>query len=204
MILLGSRNLSARFLNVIESGRKESRFPRGRRTGMRKYTRLGVLLLVLLLPSPGWSGSHAETPAQARHELEQLDIPYTREAFVDSAKDGNLQAVELFLAAGMSANSTGTYGITALMWAVHNGHKDVAQTLLANGADVNARSENGTTALLFAAEEGRTEMVRLLLANGANVHATNRYGETAVELAREKGYTAIVQLLEQAKGVATD
>ena len=44
-------------------------------------------------------------PVAARTRLAEMNVPFTDDAFVASAKDGDLSAVKLFLAAGMDPNA---------------------------------------------------------------------------------------------------
>lgn len=52
------------------------------------------------------SGQRGTSPQDtARAELARIPLPYTPDAFVESASNGNLVAVNLFLAAGMDPNA---------------------------------------------------------------------------------------------------
>ena len=67
-------------------------------------------------------------------------IAEVNEDFFEAAKRGDLPAVERFIANGADVNVKTTDGITALMIASLNGHKEVVQSLLIKGADVNAET----------------------------------------------------------------
>lgn len=97
----------------------------------------------------------AEDPVQA---LGELGIAFNRWAFIEAAGNGNLEAVKLFLEAGVNPNvlNSSRYGETALMWAARGGHADVAGALIAAGADVNMRNARDMTALGYALMFKRT------------------------------------------------
>jgi len=49
-----------------------------------------------------------QSPETARLELSKLSVQYTPQAFVESAKQGDVRNVKLFLAAGMDPNARTT------------------------------------------------------------------------------------------------
>ncbi len=100
-------------------------------------------------------------------------------------------------------------GLTALIFAAKNGHKEVCELLIDRGAEVDAEfrkdveqlcltkgylgnysedpkiekkyQEWGITALIYAAQNGHLEVCKLLLDKGASVHAkVNKKGEDAL------------------------
>ena len=148
-----------------------------------------VLIAVLLVPLM----AHAESSQEsARKDLEESNIPYTTEEFIDRAKQGDSDAVKLFLVAGMYYNARDENRWTALMWAASRGHAETVQLLLDMGADVNARDFDGKTALMLADVKGFSDVVDILLQYGAKayppgdllasalVNATNEYDIQAV------------------------
>ncbi len=76
---------------------------------------LTVLLMVTLLASPA---IFAEEQVEARKELEMLGIPFTADQFVNSAKRGDLPAIDLMLDAGMPVDTKDEDGMPALFAAV--------------------------------------------------------------------------------------
>lgn len=99
-------------------------------------------------------------------QLKRIPLPYTADAFVESAGKGDLAAVRLFLAAGMEPDVKDESFQTAIAQAVAEGHLDVVQALLKSGA-------SKVVALNSAAENDRSEIVRYLLDHGASKDAIN-------------------------------
>jgi ankyrin repeat protein len=122
-----------------------------------------------------------QSPAQARSELGRLSLDFNAGDFVKSAKAGDLNAVKLFLKAGMDPNATtpgdayGTdgEGWTAIMAASLPGHTNVVAALLDGGADAK-KSDYNFTALSLAAAGGHADIVGMLLDKGFGVEAINR------------------------------
>jgi hypothetical protein len=85
-----------------------------------------------------------------------------------AAFDGKSTEVAGLLDAGARADFI-CGGMTPLIAATMNGHKDVAEVLLSRGADVNQRSEVGPTALIQAAQRDNPAFVELLLNHRADV-----------------------------------
>jgi hypothetical protein len=114
------------------------------------------------------------TQEEARKKLDELKIPYSEE-FVNRAGQGDVVAIKLFLASGMSPNVTikrkigdkELGGYTALMSASENNHAEVVKELLKAGADVNAKTNDGTTASMSASMKGHADIVELLKKAGA-------------------------------------
>ena len=93
---------------------------------------------------------------------------------LDAAENGNLEAVQKHLAAGIDfeLKCTGCGG-TALLHAAFGGHKEIVELLIAKGADVNPKNDRGQTPLDWADKE----IAALLRKHG---------GKTAEELEAEE------------------
>ena len=98
----------------------------------------------------------AMTPDKARIQIVQMGMAYDADTLVARARAGDLQAVTLFLRAGMAPDAPDSRAVTAAQWAAGNGHLPVLQALLDKGAD-------GGKALVWAAGYGRHDIVNLLM-----------------------------------------
>jgi len=94
----------------------------------------------------------------------------------DAAKDGNIKAVKLHLAAGADVDMKDKHGRTSLLIAAWWDHKETAELLIGEGADVNAMADNGVTPLDLSIKLNVTEITTLLRKHG---------GKTGEELKAE-------------------
>jgi ankyrin repeat protein len=109
---------------------------------------------------------------------------------------GSLPVVTTLLANGANVNAATTEtGITALMWAAADGHRDVARALIAGKADVKRSSRKHFTALMFAARNGDVEMAKLLLEAGANVNEPASDGTYVLPFAIVQGQDEFAHFL---------
>jgi ankyrin repeat protein len=83
---------------------------------------------------------------------EQLPAPGGMTPLHFAARDGQLDAARLLVAAGASLNVPDPNGMTPLMMAITNGQIDEAQLLVDKGADVKAADWYGRTPLWAAVE----------------------------------------------------
>ena len=102
-------------------------------------------------------------PDTARRELFLRGYSYKEEVFLDSAKDGDVIGVKLFLYAGMSPEVKNQDGETPLLLAARNDHASAVRALLERGADPNAKDKKGVTPLMRAVLKGSVETVRTVL-----------------------------------------
>lgn len=72
------------------------------------------------------------------------------EDFFNAAGKGDLSVLKRLIAKGAEVNAKGADGVTALILASQNGHKEAVQALLDKGAEVNAKRTDGGTALILA------------------------------------------------------
>jgi hypothetical protein len=131
----------------------------------------------------------------ARERLSQKNIPFTESAFNRAVEEGDTDAVELFLAAGMNPDVKGTGGRPALISAASRGRNNVSRKLLSRGAAVNGRDATGATALMQSALGGHQETTDVLLAGGADVNLRDNNGQTALIRAAARGHADIVRKL---------
>ena len=134
-------------------------------------------------------------PEEARQELADLGIQYSQVSFIASAENGDLEAVRLFVWAGMDVNvqpyTASTVMVpmrenptsishlqyswfpqegqedddTALMKAAGAGHLDVVEFLMNNEADAKIKNQQNQHALMFAAAGGHLEIVKFIAEN---------------------------------------
>ena len=158
-----------------------------------------------------------DSAADARKELTEIGVQYTPQAFVVSARNNDLRAVELFLDAGMGVDievvlPSVPWKTTALKQAAEHGHADIVDVLLQAGA------EPDSMALAWAAGQGHADIVDVLLQAGAEpdlealknaarlgrgdiVDALLQAGvepDSALEAAAGQGHADIVDVLLQA------
>ena len=130
--------------------------------------------------------------------------PYTTttRALVVASALGNKEAVETLLDAGADVNQPECHKITALMWAVKNGHAETAELLLDAEANITNEEDEEST-LTTAAGNNDIVMVQLLLDAGADVFVENSLNITALIEAAKEGNLEIMTVLIDA-GAATD
>ncbi|MFA6508472.1 MAG: ankyrin repeat domain-containing protein, partial [Treponemataceae bacterium] len=106
----------------------------------------------------------------ARRELLELGVSFRGESFADTVREGNAHAVELFIKAGLPADTRDKRGVPLLCLAVREGNRSIADLMLSNGANVDLQSEDrGNSALMDAAAGARADIIEDLLKNGASV-----------------------------------
>jgi hypothetical protein len=164
------------------------------------------------------------TPADhALWRLKQKELAFDEQNFRRVVMDGDADAVNLFLTAGMpietadalhlavdmgkadvvklllahgaDKNGKDNYGQSLIMTAASNHHLDVLAALIAAGADVSAPNQYRITPLAVAAEQGHLDEVNMLVAAGAKVNARDTAGGTALSVAILRGYQEIVAAL---------
>lgn len=103
----------------------------------------------------------------------------------DAVQAGKLDAVRLFLDAGLTVHERCHYERTPLLYAIltwrnqePRDFEEIVKLLLDRGADVNAGDINNRSPLYFAAKNGCVEAVELLLKRGADVNAVSQLGQT--------------------------
>ena len=77
---------------------------------------------------------------------------------IDSAADGDIEAVQSLIDKGADVNARDVNEWTALHHAAEYGYPDIARLLIQNGADVNAREMDEWTPLHLAASGTPTRM----------------------------------------------
>ncbi|GAA3370198.1 hypothetical protein GCM10020367_15870 [Streptomyces sannanensis] len=137
---------------------------------------------------------------------------------------GHDETVRALLAAGARPDLREEFGVTALTWAVREGHAGVIDSLLAlGGADPDLPGPGGEPPLVLAARRGSPSCVRTMLDNGARgleealtearrwltldveqemrqglavTHPGGPYETVVRRVAEDGGWTVIVELLD--------
>ncbi|KAL8573606.1 hypothetical protein ACOMHN_007159 [Nucella lapillus] len=115
--------------------------------------------------------------------------------FINAAKDGYLDM--LVQATKRDLNVADEDGMTAVMWAAHNGHLDALRIIVGRGGDVDRCDYLGLTALHHAAQKGLMHVVTYLVNWGANIYALDNDHHSALDLASLHDRNEIVQYLDQ-------
>ncbi len=154
----------------------------------------------------GATSAPAGDATSKKMALGKLGYEYNDEMFRKAVMDSNVEAVRLFLGAGMSPNTQASSSEQPLALAVTMcgyGHEaealEMAKALLAAGAKVDAGAENGVTPLLSAAQYCKgVDIIKLLLGAGANVNTRAPGGATPLMFAKIFQKTEMEQVLRQA------
>ncbi len=120
-----------------------------------------------------------------------------------AARESDADKLRGLIAAGGDVNAADPSGLTALNWAVYNGHIECVRHLLAApGIDVNKADSQGFTPLFWAIYKNNPECVQLLLdAPGTNVNQQDKNGCTPLFWAARTGFTDGMQRLLNAPGI---
>eukprot|EP00929_Paragymnodinium_shiwhaense_P046221 TRINITY_DN2352_c0_g1_i1.p1 TRINITY_DN2352_c0_g1~~TRINITY_DN2352_c0_g1_i1.p1 ORF type:complete len:272 (+),score=99.55 TRINITY_DN2352_c0_g1_i1:73-888(+) len=118
----------------------------------------------------------------------------------EAAKNGDLKAVNEYLAKKQPLDGQDHKGITPLGYAIGANRIAVVKLLLDNRANPFAVDSNGNSGLHYAAGYGRKELVEYLLKVGASATQMNAQGQTPMAVATTNRQTDIINLLT-AKGV---
>src|SRR5690606_23798768 len=162
---------------------------RGEETRMRRGTAVPLLAGVLLLgaacaaPS-GQAEERAASPAPqpASPSAPPSPTPSERPMTGDegrlraAAEDGDLDALQEELDAGVDVDDPGDQGETALFHAVVQDHADVAEALVDAGADPDALNEEHDSPSLMTGVTGSTRMLDVLLEADPDITEVNRVG----------------------------
>lgn len=137
---------------------------------------------------------------EARRSLLELGISFRGDAFAEAVVEGNTQAAELFLKAGLPADTRDKKGVPLLGLAVRTGNQAMVDLLLDAGAQIDTQSEDrGNSALMDAVAGGHERIARRLVEAGANVNLKSKDGQTALVLAVGRNSVELVELLLKAK-----
>lgn len=138
-----------------------------------------------------------------------LEPQWINSAFLQAARSGLIQMMELLLADGADIDyKYGDYDFTPLLAVVLN--RDIAgmEFLLDRGADPNKNgADDNITPLMMpfqrysqhlSRDEEKIEIVRLLLQYGADINGEDRDGRTVLNYARNSGMRESVRFIKDA------
>lgn len=122
-----------------------------------------------------------------------------------AVRQGDVDAVDRLLAAGVDVDSRDRYGQTALMLAARLGHASVVERLIAAGADLNRTAKYRLSALMLAVINGHESVARKLVAAGADTSLTGSgapgfAGRAAADFARGRGEHQLADFIERGAG----
>lgn len=144
-------------------------------------------------------GERALLREEAEKKLGDMGVPFTPEAFMNTVREGEIDAVKQFLRAGFSPDLADERGVPLLCMAARNRHRGVVEQLLQKGADVNTVSKDrGNTALMDAAAEKDIDLVKDLIESGADLNVKNKAGQSALILAAGQQAEDIAVMLVRA------
>jgi len=142
-------------------------------------------------------------PNPSRNRLSDMNIVFSEQSFLNCVKEENIDAVSLFLSAGINPNAHDKNRVNALMWAVNRRNFDIVQMLLDQGAEVEDKDNQGKTALMRAAFTGQRNIVKTLLKNGSDVNSMDQNSNNALMWA-VKGYYNSYNIYLSRKGKKPD
>lgn len=115
-------------------------------------------------------------------------------AFILAAEKGQIEMVDIFLAAGVSVDFKDKKGDTALGNAAYRlGQTEMVRHLLANNANPNIQDRFKATPLIWAVSKEHHGAVRCLLKRDANPNIQDNVGDTPLTLASRLENVAIVK-----------
>ncbi|QXD30543.1 ankyrin repeat domain-containing protein [Candidatus Pelagisphaera phototrophica] len=115
---------------------------------------------------------------------------------MDSALNGNVEAISLALEAGIDPNIIDENGRTPLMLAAFNGHTEIAERLLEAGARLDLRDSTNRTAFMFACTGPNLKLITILHRRGASVNDIDSHESwTPLMFAAAEGHSDVVQYL---------
>jgi len=143
------------------------------------------------------SNGHGRTALEARKELANIGAEFKRSVFIESARESDAVAVELFLEAGMNPMVTDPDGKTALVWAAIENHVKILELLAAKDVDLDGSVSDprGRTPLHWAASENSLDAVRFLIQAGVDRNALDDQGDNALLHAVKRHHGAVAKVL---------
>lgn len=129
----------------------------------------------------------AHIDGQRKQALEQLGYQWTPHDYLKSAEKHDLNALGIYLGAGIPVDTRDDRGWTPLMISSFNGNEDMAELLIRSGADVHTTDNAGYGPMHWAAFNGYRNVIKLLVIKHANVNARSNHGWTPLLQAATRG-----------------
>ena len=165
------------------------------RSSVMAFRRLLPLILLLAVC--------CQSKERALSKLREANIAFTPEAFCDRATAGDVEAVTLFIRAGMAVDEPAKSDFrTALIAAAGRCEADVVEVLLKHGASVKTTDQEACTPLLRAVGCGspspdrKKRTVKLLVDAGSDLSVTTpSMVEQPLAVAVERGNVGAAEVL---------
>jgi ankyrin repeat protein len=156
---------------------------------MRTFPICWAVAALTVMSSPGIGEKHL---VAGRSASEQFSDPQVA-ALAEAACAGNVSEIDRLVRSGISPNSKGRQGETALIWAVWCGNLVGVEVLLKSGGDPNYVVPHQYSATFAAATSHDPALLKLLLRyrGDPNAYAKDNPGNSALfraELLIENGY----------------
>jgi len=142
------------------------------------------------LPAP----ARADAIDDSLENLNQRNIAFSVQEFIDLVGRNDYENVRVFLQAGMDPNTL-RFGVPVLLEASMRGYTDTVKVLLEGGANPRLKNERSWTALHLAVFFSHKEVVEALLERGAEVSAKTEYGLTPLHFAIQERNVEIAEIL---------
>uniref|UniRef100_A0A7S1WL64 STI1/HOP DP domain-containing protein n=1 Tax=Alexandrium catenella TaxID=2925 RepID=A0A7S1WL64_ALECA len=133
-------------------------------------------------------------PEELKPVIQKMDE--TALTLHEAAKNGDLKAVQDFLAKSKPLDAQDHKGITPLGYAIGANRIAVVKLLLDSRANPYAVDASGNSGLHYASGYGRKELVEYLLKTGAAVNQANAQGQSPLTVATQNNQQAVIQVLK--------
>ncbi|HUI68417.1 MAG TPA: ankyrin repeat domain-containing protein [Nitrospirota bacterium] len=158
-------------LPIDESSHLET--PKLKKKGLKTATYAVVALIIAILIGAIVVNRGSLAKWYFAKKLENKNIQFSEQAFLDEVSKNNEEAVDLFIKAEINLDAKNENGKTALIIASENGYVNVLKKLIKlKAASLNYFDKSGNTALMAASGKGHENIVKLLCENGADVNYT--------------------------------
>ncbi|XP_065169761.1 ankyrin repeat and death domain-containing protein 1A-like [Atheta coriaria] len=130
---------------------------------------------------------------------------YGRSPMHWASSRGNLDIMEMLIAAKCDIEARDKYGMRPLLMAAWHGHREAVRLLINTGACTNSNNKKLFTLLICAAKNNRVDVIEFLLETleDVNMDAVDMEGQTALFHAAMEGHAGVVQRLGE-NGAALD